>query len=285
MYGLELKCTSKNGLATILDKEILANSGSINGVIGFQIKNKKHNRNNLKTYIKLEIEHDSLVNLIEEEEIKISSHVSKMVVNGVITKEKENEFLKFLIVKKGDNPILDKIKEIITKLDRLNNPKKPDVDNTKRLEEINTQIDVLKNSLIIVDDVLNKYATFNITTLKDSDSDLIYLRKSKSDIVFEMNELNENHNIYKTTPIDIKLEKYLDHTTWKDAKKALEKIIAYRNSEKIQLNNRSVKLSIDKDIKQLRILYSALLCTLEKFKETKEQLDELISKQIDYDKY
>ncbi len=283
LYGLELKGTSKTGLATILNNELLANSASINGVFGYHFKNKKHHQNSLDKYIEVKMTHNSLVNKIEEHETKISSLISKMISDGVITKEKgNNRLLKFKKIK----DISDVIDEIGTRIENLTQTKEPSINNTERLQEINTQISTIEKSLVIVNSVLNKYVVFpSISTLKGSVSDLTYLRTQKSNITFELNNLNEIYNKYKTVTIDVKLEKYLEEKTWKDVKKTIEKNIGYLKSEKIQLHNLSKNSTTDGYIKKLTSSYNEFLTTLKEYKKTDENLDGIIFKQEDYDKH
>lgn len=287
LYGIELKGTSKTGLTTIFNKELLANSASINGVFGYHFKNMKHHTKNLDKYVKIKKVHDNLIDKIEEHKISLASHVSKMVSDGIITKKKGNEFLKFLIIKKSNTLISDKIDEISTKIKGLKNQKKPSINNSERLEEINTQITALEESLsITTDSVLNKYPAFpSISILKDSVTDLSYLRTQKSNILLILNNLNEPHNKYKTITIDLKLEEYLLEKTWKDAKKTIEESIGYLNAEQNQLIKLSEKEITNNYAQKLVKLYEEFLSTLKNFEEKEEELFKITSKQVDYDKH
>lgn len=288
LYGAELKGTSKTGIATILNEGLFANSASINGTFGVHIKNKKHYRKSLDDYISLKLQHSELINLIEEHKISISSYVSNMINDGVITKEKaKGYFLKYTFVK-GDKDYknLNIIEEIRGVKQDLKQTNKPVINTKKRLEEVQGKIEILQRIDEIASEVLSRLKPFpKMDSINKSDIIISYLRSQKTAITKKLDSINQGYNKSNTFKTNIKLEKYLEEDGWTEAKKNITKNIGYLKGEETQLNMFSEDSTIKKYVDELITLYDKFLDTLLEYKDIREKLTKIESKQLDYDKH
>jgi hypothetical protein len=153
LYGIELKGSSKNGLSLIFDDELLANSATANGIVGFHFKKLKKSRKSLADYIHTKLAIKNFDSDYEKSLSTLELFINNLYQKGLISKIYQRRLLKFKDLPKPKNRVL----EINARLEALGNPD-TEFDIKPRLDEVEKQLDVLNSLLSTIKSIKNGYS-------------------------------------------------------------------------------------------------------------------------------